>query len=200
MDFVADGLASGRALRLFTAVDGFTRECLAIETDSCLSSRRITRVLDWVIQQRGVPNAIRCDNGPEFTSRHFLSWCEEQQIQLIHIQPGRPMQNGLVESFNGRLRDECLNAHWFTTMIEAREKIERWRQEYNCERPHSSLAYRTPLEFAARFAPSPSPWSITPDAQPVKATLWLASSALTGQASGETHTDTTAKGQDEVLY
>jgi len=148
MDLVVDGLGTGRALRALTAVDEYTRECLAIEVDSCLSSRRVTRVLEWVIQQRGKPEAVRCDNGPEFTSRHFLAWCEEQQIRLIHIQPGRPMQNGRVESFNGRLRDECLNANWFPTMSEAKRKIEAWREEYNRERPHSSLGYRTPEEFA----------------------------------------------------
>lgn len=152
MDFVMDRLATGRAVRALTMVDEYTRECLAIEVDSCLSSRRVTRVLEWVIQMRGKPGSLRCDNGPEFTSRHFLAWCEEQQIQLIHIQPGRPMQNGRVESFNGRLRDECLNANWFPTMNEAKRKIETWREEYNRERPHSSLGYRTPEEFA-RGAP-----------------------------------------------
>jgi len=149
MDFVADGLATGRAMRIFTLVDSFTRECPALEVDSCLSSRRVTRVLDWVIDQRGAPEQIRCDNGPEFTSRHFLTWCEEHKIRIIHIQPGRPMQNGYVESFNGRFRDECLNANWFQTMNDARQKIESWRHEYNHERPHSSLGYRAPREFVA---------------------------------------------------
>jgi len=164
MDFVMDGLATGRAVRALTVVDEYTRECLAIEVDSCLSSRRVTRVLEWAIQQRGKPEALRCDNGPEFTSRHFLAWCEEQQIRLIHIQPGRPMQNGRVESFNGRLRDECLNANWFPTLGEAKRKIEQWREEYNRERPHSSLGYRTPEEFArdARFWDAPSGASQTP--------------------------------------
>lgn len=164
MDFVMDGLATGRAVRALTVVDEYTRECLAIEVDSCLSSRRVTRVLEWAIQQRGKPEALRCDNGPEFTSRHFLAWCQEQQIRLIHIQPGRPMQNGRVESFNGRLRDECLNANWFPTMNEAKRKIEAWREEYNRERPHSSLGYRTPEEFAraARFWDAPSGASQTP--------------------------------------
>ncbi len=111
MDFVMDGLATGRAIRALTVVDSYTRKCLAIEVDSCLSSRRVTRTLDWIISQRHQPDALRCDNGPEFTSRHFLAWCEECKIQLIHIQPGRPMQNGRVESFNGRFRDECLNAN-----------------------------------------------------------------------------------------
>jgi putative transposase len=151
MNFVADGLATGRAVRVFTLVDSFTRECLALELDSCLSSRRVTRVLDWVIEQRGMPEAIRCDNGPEFTSRHFLAWCEDHKIRTTYIQPGRPMQNGYVESFNGRFRDECLNAHWFATMADARRKIEAWRNDYNTERPHSSLGYRAPQEFAAEL-------------------------------------------------
>ena len=153
MDFVMDGLATGRAVRVLTIVDSFTRECLAIEVDSCLSSRRVTRALEWIIQQRGVPGRLRCDNGPEFTSRHFLGWCEERRIPLLHIQPGRPMQNGRVESFNGRLRDECLNANWFQSIGHAKQQIERWREEYNRERPHSSLGYLTPAEFAAWGAP-----------------------------------------------
>jgi putative transposase len=152
MDFVMDGLATGRALRMLTMVDNYTRECLAIEVDNCLSSQRVTRVLEWVMEQRGAPEAIRCDNGPEFTSRHFLAWCEERRIGLVHIQPGRPMQNGHVESFNGRLRDECLNANWFATLADARSKIEAWREEYNEQRPHSSLNYQTPREFAATAA------------------------------------------------
>ena len=152
MDFVMDGLATGRALRLLAVVDNYTRECLAVEVDSCLSSQRVTRVLERVMEQRGGPETVRCDNGPEFTSRHFLAWCEERRIGLVHIQPGRPMQNGHVESFNGRLRDECLNANWFATLVDARQKIEAWRQEYNNERPHSSLNYRTPREFADRIA------------------------------------------------
>ena len=102
IDFVADGLGTGRGLRMLTVVDSFTRECPAIEVDTSLSSRRVTRALDRVIDQRGKPEMIRCDNGPEFTSRHFLVWCEEKGITVMHIQPGKPMQNGHVESFNGR--------------------------------------------------------------------------------------------------
>jgi putative transposase len=156
MDFVSDGLATGRALRIYTLVDSFTRECLALEVDSCLSSRRVTRVLEWVIEQRGAPEAIRCDNGPEFTSRHFLAWCESHKIKTVYIQPGRPMQNGYVESFNGRFRDECLNANWFTTMADARHNIEAWRQDYNDDRPHSALGYRAPREFAAELMKVPA--------------------------------------------
>jgi putative transposase len=153
LDFVMDGLATGRTLRVLTIVDGYTRECLAMEVDSCLSSRRVTRVLEWIIGQRGAPETLRCDNGPEFTSRHFLVWCEEWKIRLVHIQPGRPMQNGRVESFNGKLRNECLNANWFLSIGQAKQKIENWREEYNRERPHSSLGYLTPAEFAGRSAP-----------------------------------------------
>jgi putative transposase len=148
LDFACDALATGRGIRVLAVVDAFTRECLSLEVDTSLSSRRVTRSLEAIVERRGLPEAIRCDNGPELTSRHFIAWCEERKIQLIHIQPGRPMQNGHVESFNGRLRDECLNANWFATLVDARAKITAWRDEYNGERPHSSLGYRTPNEFA----------------------------------------------------
>ena len=148
IDFVHDGLATGRVIRALTVVDEYTRECLAIAVDTGLSAQRVTRALAEIVEHRGVPETIRCDNGPEFTSRHFLCWCEEKNIPVKHIQPGKPMQNGHIESFNGRLRDECLNANWFATLNDARLKIEGWREEYNRDRPHSSLGYRTPNEFA----------------------------------------------------
>lgn len=148
LDFVSDALATGRALRALTIVDSYTRECPAIEVASGISSRQVTRTLDRIIEERGKPDSLKCDNGPEFTSRHFVAWCENRGIALNHIQPGKPMQNGHVESFNGRLRDECLNASWFLNLADARRKIETWRLEYNADRPHSSLAYRTPAEFA----------------------------------------------------
>ena len=148
LDFVSDALATGRGIRVLAVVDAFTRECLTLEVDTSLSSQRVTRALEQVIEQRGRPQAIRCDKGPELTSRHFLSWCGERQIQLLHIQPGKPVQNGHAESFNGRFRDECLNANWFTNLADARNKMAQWKQEYNGERPHSSLGYRTPNEFA----------------------------------------------------
>ena len=129
-------------------VDAYTRECLALEVDTGFASRRVTRVLQGIVAERGVPQAIRCDNGPELTSRHFLAWCLDRKIELVHIEPGRPMQNGRVESFNGRMREECLNVSWFGNLLDARQKIAAWRREYNEERPHSSLGYRTPEEFA----------------------------------------------------
>ena len=148
MDFIVDGLANGRMVRILSVVDAFTRECLALEADTSLGSGRVTRVLDRLIDERGVPENVRSDNGPEFTSRRMLGWAEERKITLVHIQPGRPMQNGHVESFHGRLRDECLNVSWFRTLNDVRLTIDRWRHEYNCERPHSSLDYRTPREFS----------------------------------------------------
>lgn len=149
MDFVQDTLATGRGIRVLAVVDTFTRECLSLEVDSSMSGQRVTRTLAVMIEQRGQPQSIRCDNGPEFTSRHFAAWCAEKQIQVNYIQPGKPMQNGHVESFNGRLRAECLNASWFHNLVDARRKIGAWREEYNGERPHSSLDGRTPNEFAA---------------------------------------------------
>ena len=147
-------MSTGRGLRFLTIVDSYTRECPAIEVDSSLSSRRVTRVLERIIADRGTPASLRCDNGPEFTSRHFVAWCEERKIRLQHIQPGKPMQNPHSKSFNGRLRDEFLNANSFVTMPDTRTRTEVWRTEYNTERPHSSLAYRTPAEFAVAFSKS----------------------------------------------
>ena len=154
LDFAHDGMASGRALRVLSVVDACTRECLALEVDTSFASRRVTRALEAILAQREKPLAIRCDNGPELTSRHFLAWCIERQIELVHIQPGKPQQNGHVESFHARLRDECLNVSWFENLWDARRKIAAWRKEYNEERPHSSLGYQTPAEYARQRAAS----------------------------------------------
>ena len=148
LDFAHDGVACGRTIRVLSVVDAYTRECLALEVDTSFSSRRVTRALEAIVSERGQPQAIRCDNGPELTSRHFLAWCVERQIELVHIQPGKPTQNAYVESFHGRLREECLNVSWFQNLFDARRKIAAWRKEYNEERPHSSLGYLTPKEFA----------------------------------------------------
>ncbi len=146
--FVHDAIAAGRSIRVLSVVDAYTRECLALEADTSFASRRVTRVLEEIMVLRGPPRSIRCDNGPELTSRHFLAWCLEQRIELVHIQPGKPMQNGRCESFNGKLREECLRVSWFENLFDARRKILAWRTEYNEQRPHSSLGYRTPAEFA----------------------------------------------------
>src|ERR1700676_1444400 len=152
LDFVHDAAESGRKFRVLSVIDVYTRECLALEVGPSFASRRVTRELDRIVAERGVPEALRCDNGPEFTSRHFLAWGIERKIELVHIEPGRPVQNAYVESFHGKLRDECLNASWFGNLFEARVKIGAWRAEYNEERPHSSLGYRTPAAFAASLA------------------------------------------------
>jgi putative transposase len=157
LDFVHDAAESGRKFRALSVVDPYTRECLALEVDTSMGSRRVTRVLEAILAERGAPQAIRSDNGPEFTSRHFLAWCLERKIELVHIEPGKPVQNAHVESFHGKLRDECLNASWFANLFEARRKIASWRKEYNEERPHSSLGYRTPAAFAQQLAALRSP-------------------------------------------
>ena len=118
--------------------------------DTGFAGLRVTRALDQIIAERGLPQSIRCDNGPELTSRHFLAWNLERKINLVHTQPGKPTQNGYIESFNGKLREECLRTSWFENLFDARRKIGAWRAEYNQQRPHSSLGYLTPNEFAAR--------------------------------------------------
>jgi len=136
LDFAHDAVACGRAIRVLSVVDAYTRECLALEVDTSFASRKVTRTLEAIVAERGQPSAIRCDNGPELTSRHFLAWCIERQIELVHIQPGKPTQNAHVESFHGRLREECLAVSWFQNLFDARRKISAWQKEYNEERPH----------------------------------------------------------------
>jgi putative transposase len=157
LDFVHDAAESGRKFRVLSVIDVYTRECLALEVETSFASRRVTRELEKIVAERGAPEAIRCDNGPEFTSRHILAWALERKIELVHIEPGRPVQNAFVESFHGKLRDECLNASWFGNLFEARVKIAAWKEEYNEERPHSSLGNLPPREFARRIAALRSP-------------------------------------------
>jgi putative transposase len=140
LDFVHDVTASGRSIRVLNV----------IEVDTSFAGLCLTRVLDEIITERGLPQSIRCDNGPELTNRHFLAWNLERKINLIHTQPGKPMQNCYVESFNGKLREECLRISWFQNLFETRRIIANWRCEYNENRPHSSLNYLTPAEFARR--------------------------------------------------
>ena len=150
MDFVNDCVRGGKVIRMLTVVDDCTRECPAIEVDSSLGGLRVRRVLDRIASERGLPEAIVVDNGPEFRGRVLAAWSEARGVRLEFIQPGKPVQNAYAESFNGRLRDECLNANWFTSLSDARRKIESWRQDYNQQRPHSSLQYLPPAEFARK--------------------------------------------------
>jgi putative transposase len=147
MDFVMDTLADGRKFRAFVVVDDFTRECLGIEVDTSLSGERVARVLRRVAEVRGLPEAIVQDNGSEFTSKAMLAWSQEAEVRLAFIDPGKPVQNAYCESFNGKFRDECLSRNYFTSLDDARRIIEAWRTEYNHERPHSSLDYKTPQAY-----------------------------------------------------
>jgi putative transposase len=150
MDFLADTLSSGRTFRCLTIVDEFTRECVAIHAGHAIPAVRVIEVLEQLRVSRGLPQSIITDNGSEFTSRAFDAWAYARGIKLAFIQPGKPVQNAFVESFNGTLRDECLNLHWFVSLPDARRTIEAWRQDYNRVRPHSSLGRRTPAEFASQ--------------------------------------------------
>jgi putative transposase len=147
MDFVHDGTAGGRIFRTLNVVDRFTRECLVIEVDTSITGRRVVAVLALLVAMRGKPQSIRVDNGPEFISSALDAWACEEQISLHFIRPGKPTENAHVESFNGKLRDECLNTNWFVDLADAKEKIEIWRKDYNEVRPHSSLGYLAPIEY-----------------------------------------------------
>ena len=154
LDFVSDTLESGRRFRVFNVEDQFTRRGLGVEIDTSLPGRRIVRVLDRLVAAWGKPAMIVSDNGTELTCNAMLKWTTEQSIAWHYIAQGKPMQNGYMESFNGKLRDECLNEHVFSSLAEARRVIEAWRVDYNEVWPHSSLAYRTPEEFAAAWSAS----------------------------------------------
>lgn len=151
IDFVSDSLSSGRRIRILTIVDDFTREWPAVLVDTSIGGHRVVRLLEELSESRCLPRTIVSDNGTEFTSAAFLAWAERRGIELRFIQPGKPNQNAFVESFNGKLRLECLNSHWFTTLADARVAIDAWRRDYNEVRPHSSLNDMPPAEFAAAY-------------------------------------------------
>jgi len=152
LDFVHDSLRCGRRIRLLAVIDAYTRECLNITVDTSLGGRRVQRVLDQIIELRGKPKAIRSDNGTEFTSNAILTWAHERSVEWQYIQPGKPQQNGHTESFNGKLRDECLNENLFFDLRQTREILEKWRIDYNHQRPHSSLRGLTPIEAFRRHS------------------------------------------------
>jgi len=152
IDFVSDQLASGRRFRCFTVVDQCTRESPGIMVAHSLPSTAVIRALEAMIGERGAPTRLSLDNGSEFRSRAFDAWAADRGIELCFIQPGKPIQNSHVESFNGRVRDECLNAHWFLSLEDAQFHIERWRRNYNTDRPHESCFPLTPTEFAETFS------------------------------------------------
>jgi transposase InsO family protein len=151
MDFVFDRTASGRTLKCLTVVDDATHEAVAVIPDHSMGGLQLTRHLDQLALRRGLPRIIRSDNGPEFVGKAMLNWAHERNVNLRQIDPGKPNQNAYIESFNGRLRDECLNEHWFTSLDHARGVIETWRKEYNDERPKRILGGLTPTEYAKQI-------------------------------------------------
>jgi putative transposase len=148
LDFLHDTVASGRTIRLLSVLDVFTREALALEVDTSLPGSRVVRVLNRLADERPLPDQLVLDNGPELISRVLEEWARQYTVRLHFIDPGKPMQNAHCESFHSRVRDECLNEHWFLGLADARQILQEWRQDYNAERPHSALDYQTPVEFA----------------------------------------------------
>jgi transposase InsO family protein len=155
MDFAFDRVASGRTIKCLVIVDDATHETVAIVPEHTIGGDHLTRILDGICSQRGIPAVIRTDNGPEFTGKAMLTWAHRKGVALRLIEPGKPNQNAYVESFNGRFRDECLNEHWFVSLAHARTVIETWRREYNEERPKKSLAGMTPSQYAKQLAMRP---------------------------------------------
>jgi putative transposase len=151
MDFIHDSLWSGRRYRALAVIDHWSRESLAIEVDVSLTGERVKRVLERLRASRGLPEVILTDNGPEFTGRVLDQWADDNKVRQQFIEPGKPIQNAFIESFNSRLREECLNQHAFLSLDDARRKIEAWRHDYNEVRPHSSLGHLTPHEFSRTF-------------------------------------------------
>ncbi|WP_409558712.1 IS3 family transposase [Brucella pseudogrignonensis] len=152
LDFVSDAFTDGRRLRVLAVIDDFTRECLCLVADTSLSGARMARELNSLIARRGKPRTIVSDNGTEMTSMAILKWCQETKVEWHYIAPGKPMQNDFVESFNGSFRDECLNDTLFSSLAQARAAITAWKEDYNRNRPHSSLGNITPSEFAMKMA------------------------------------------------
>ena len=162
MDFMQDVLADGRRFRTLNILDTVTRECLAIEVDTSLPGARVVRVLDQLAEWHGTPKRITVDNGPEFAGQVLDAWAYQHGVRLDFIEPGKPMQNGFMESFNGKFRDECLNMHWFVSLAQARQIIAAWKEEYTTQRPHSALAEQTPADYARATWPtavSHYPWA-----------------------------------------
>ena len=157
LDSVSDALACGRRFRLLNVIDDYSRECLACIVDTSLSGRRVVRELTAIAERRGLPCMVVSDNGTELTSHAVLAWCQDTGVEWHYIAPGKPQQNGFVESFNGRLRDECLNEHLFPSLAAARRIIEAWRTDYNTVRPHSSLGGMHPP--SSPTAPARGMWT-----------------------------------------
>ncbi len=171
MDFMSDALCDGRKLKILTIIDCFTRECVHIEVDTSINGSRVARILETLRMTYGLPEQIMTDNGPEFTGRAMDAWAYARDIGLHFIEPGKPSQNGYIESFNGKFRDECLNEHWFVSMADARRLIEAWRDDYNKIRPHSALNGMSPAMFTKAELYSPADTAPTSYAGPFSRSL-----------------------------
>lgn len=194
LDFMSDVLETGRRFRVFNVEDQLTREGLAAEVDTSLPGPRVARALNRIVAERGKPEMIVSDNGTELTGNAMLKWAEDNRVEWHYIAPGKPQQNGFMESFNGKLRDECLNEHVFSSLAQARHIIEAWRIDYNTVRPHSSLGYLTPEEFAASWRAAPDKQQ-QPDAAPRPATGRAA--AVLGASASRPVAGTPTAGQTE---
>jgi putative transposase len=201
MDFVTDRLADGRWFRILTVVDQYTRECLCAYADRSQTGEKVVAQLKRLVALRGVPESITTDNGSEFAGQAMDAWAHQAGVKLDFIRPGRPVQNGYIESFNGRLRDECLNGEVFFHLADAREKLERWRHDYNQVRPHSALADRTPEEFVRSIRGGPFALSILDKAAPIACQGFAAAGQKTPAPdtppAPPSETDMRAKGRSE---
>lgn len=151
MDFMSDALADGHRYRVFTVLDVYTRECLALEARQRFNGLEVTNILTRIVKERNQPEYIHCDNGSEFTSKLMDQWAWLNDIQLAFSTPGKPTENAFIESFNGRVRQECLNQHWFNDLDEVQAHLDIWKADYNLERPHSSLGYLSPNDYASHY-------------------------------------------------
>jgi len=156
MDFMSDFTAERLRLKILTVVDEFSRYCVALEVDTSIPGARVVEVLERLAERDQLPEVIVTDNGPEFSGKALDSWAYNHKVRLDFIRPGKPVENAFIESFNGRLRDECLNEHWFVSLQDARDKIEAWRLDYNGLRPHSALGHLTPEEFIGQSQGRPN--------------------------------------------
>ena len=161
-DFVSDKLSDGRTIRILTVIDQFTRECVWLEADRSMNGAKVVAALTRAVKERGTaPRSITVDNGGEFTGRAMEAWAMKAGVQLCFIRPGRPVENGFIESFNGRLRDECLNVEWFTSLENAKQQLADWRNHYNHSRPHSAIGDRAPAQFAGLHTSKPERFALS---------------------------------------
>jgi len=168
MDFMSDSLSDGRRVRMFNVIDDYNREALAVEPGLSFPATRVTRVLNQLEEEIGLPKVIRVDNGPEFISKEFTAWCERRAIEIRYIQPGKPMQNGFIERFNRTFREDVLDAYWFEDLEQLGIIAEKWRYDYNFYHPHKALEYKDPSLSASRYSKDLDPWKEKEDENIVK--------------------------------